>query len=81
MYTSMVAILVWVKCMKSKANNTQARAADRLSFVSRLANRYTAGTMRIPKKVPAMRQPKGFMPNKATPAAMKILPMGGWVFS
>ncbi len=78
---SIVAILVWVKCMKSKANSMQARAAGRVSLAIRLANRYTTGTMAMPKSAPMMRQPKGFMPKSATPMAMKIFPMGGWVFS
>ncbi len=77
----MVAILVCVKCMKSKANSTQARVESTVLSDIRRANRYSAGTMRMPKKVPAMRQPKGFMPNSHTPSAMKIFPKGGWVFS
>ena len=50
----MVAILVWVKCIKSKANSTQAKAAVSVFLDSFLANRYTGGTMAIPKRVPIM---------------------------
>ena len=80
-YTSMVAMRVWVKCMKSKANSPAASKAYSLLPNSRLANRYRIGTMPMPNRVPTIRQPKAFIPKTAMPAIMKIFPRGGWEFS
>ena len=79
--TSMVASLVWVKCIKSKAKNTVAKSADSVCRVILRAKSQARGTMAIPHRAPAMRQPKGFMPKTAIPAAMRIFPRGGCVVS
>ena len=81
MYTSMVAMRVWTKCMKSKASSQQPRVDNGVLRVIRLQNTYMTGHMAMPNRVPTMRQPKGFMPKIRMPSPMSSLPSGGWVFS
>ncbi|MNC04951.1 hypothetical protein D3C75_524040 [compost metagenome] len=80
-YTSIVEILVCVKCMKSSANNPAARAAYLLFLNKRSAITYMRGNMATPNKVPIIRQPNGLTPNSSIPMAINNLPSGGCVFS
>ena len=80
-YTSMVAMRVCVKCMKSTANSAVQRNAYSLFLNRRLPNRYSTGSIATPTSAPMMRQPNGFMPKMAMPTAMMSLPSGGCEFS
>ncbi len=77
----MVAIRVWVKCMKSKANISVPRAHSHVFPNRSLQRTYSAGSISTPNRVPMNRQPKGFMPNTRIPKEMICFPKGGWVFS
>ena len=76
-YTSMVEIRVCEKCMKSNANNPAASSASSGRLNMRLPNAYIRGIIATPNSAPMIRQPKGFMPNIATPTEMIIFPSGG----
>ena len=77
----MVAICVWVRCMQSSAIRAHASAPPHVFFVSCFPRRYMPGSIRMPARAPAKRQPKGVMPNIATKALIRILPSGGWLVS
>ncbi|MNZ57011.1 hypothetical protein D3C78_749760 [compost metagenome] len=80
-YTSIVAMRVWVKCMKSAASKVAASPPYKLLPSSLLPNRYISGIIAMPSNVPAILQPNGFSPNNWMPSAMMIFPSGGCVFS
>ena len=77
----MVAMRVWVKCMKSKAKSTVPKAHSQVLRKACHSRKYSAGSMSTPKSVPTQRQPKGFMPKRRIPREIRYLPRGGWVFS
>ncbi len=77
----MVAMRVWVKCMKSKANITVPQTGTAVPpnmFFKRI---YRKGSISAPKRVPMKRQPKGVIPKARMPRAMISLPRGGWDIS
>ena len=77
-YTSIVAMRVCVKCMKSNAKrNVSAPAAQVLFRNNLLPNKYIKGNIPIPNNTPTTRHPKGFMPNARTPRLINTLPRGG----
>ena len=81
-YTSIVEILVCVKCIKSKANrNVSAPATHVFAPNNLLANSYINGSMPIPNNTPIIRQPNGFMPKARTPRLINTFPSGGCVHS
>ena len=73
----MVAMRVWVKCMKSNVIKNVPRKANGVLRNSSLQRKYIAGTIKTPASVPAKRQPNGVMPNREMPMAMMSLPSGG----
>ncbi len=79
--TSIVAIRVCTKCIKSNVNNNVVTVAIHVSLKNFLARLYRTGTINTPNNVPANLHPNGFMPNISTPHAIKTLPRGGCVFS
>ena len=66
-YTSMVAMRLWAKRMKSSAMSAPPTKASQGRRVRRRHSPYITGTMRMPNTVPEMRQPKPVMPNRAMP--------------
>ena len=77
----MVAMRVWVKCIKSKANSTMPAKARRVRPKSCLSRWYSTGSISTPNSAPMNRQPKGFIPKIRMPKEMMSLPRVGWVFS
>ena len=76
-YTSIVAILVCAKCIKSKVNKTQVSDANIVLLKTLLPNKYIAGTINIPNIVPTILHPKGHIPKALTPNEINHLPRGG----
>ena len=79
--TSMVAIRVWAKCIKSAANNMVAKVAIHVSLKSFFENKYKSGNIAIPNKVPIIRHPNGHIPKRRIPIEIINLPSGGCVHS
>ena len=77
----MVAMRVWVKCMKSKAKSRVPAVHSRVRPNSCLSRWYSTGSISTPNSAPMNRQPKGFIPKIRMPKEMMSLPRVGWVFS
>ena len=69
-YTSIVAILVCAKCIKSKVNIMHVIAAKILLLNNLFAKIYITGIISTPNNVPINLQPKGTIPNNLTPMAI-----------
>ena len=78
---SMVAMRVWVKCIRSKAISSAAAMPPHQRFANSLPSKYMPGSISTPASAPANRQPKGVMPKMAMHQLMNTLPNGGWVVS
>ena len=79
--TSIVAILVCVKCIKSNVNNSVIIVEIHVFLVIFFPRRYITGTIITPNKVPINLQPNGHIPNISIPIAMIAFPSGGCVIS
>ena len=74
---SMVAMRVWVKCIRSRAMNSAAAGPAHERLLSILPSRYIPGSISTPARAPAKRQPKGVMPKMAMAQLIITLPRGG----
>ena len=76
-YTSIVAILVCAKCIKSNVSKRQVTIASQDFFSNFFAKRYISGNINIPNTVPTILQPNGHIPNILIPIEINTLPSGG----